>query len=80
VNKPTVAQKAPISFEVEAGKNYWWCSCGKSNYQPFCDGSHQGTVFTPLQYDATEAGPRFFCACKHTATKPLCDGTHNKLD
>ena len=76
---PVIAQKAPIAIEVEAGKDYWWCSCGRSKNQPFCDGSHSGTGFTPVQYTATESKTVWFCACKHTANQPMCDGTHSKL-
>ncbi|MBP6011071.1 MAG: CDGSH iron-sulfur domain-containing protein [Alphaproteobacteria bacterium] len=77
--KGSVAGRAPIPVEVEAGKSYWWCACGQSKNQPFCDGSHKGSAFTPLEYKATESKKVFFCTCKQTANHPLCDGTHNKL-
>ena len=77
--KGHVAGRAPIPVEVEAGKSYWWCSCGQSKNQPFCDGSHKGSAFTPLEYKATESKKVFFCTCKQTANPSLCDGTHNKL-
>ena len=80
MDKAKVAQKSPIPVEVEAGKSYFWCSCGLSAKQPFCDGSHADTGFTPLKYDATEDGRKFFCACKQTAGEPLCDGAHNSID
>lgn len=76
---PVVAQKAPIPIEVEAGKSYFWCVCGKSATQPFCDGAHKDTEFTPMKWTAEETKRVFFCACKHTAGQPLCDGSHNKL-
>lgn len=76
---PVIAQKAPYSFAVEAGKTYWWCACGKSKLQPFCDGSHKGTSFTPVAYQAKESGTVQFCGCKQSAGKPLCDGSHSKL-
>lgn len=76
---PNIAQKAPIGVDVEAGKSYFWCACGRSQSQPFCDGSHKGSEFTPLKYTATETGKKFFCCCKHTAGAPLCDGTHKTL-
>jgi CDGSH-type Zn-finger protein len=79
MSEPVVAAKAPIVVELEAGKTYWWCSCGRSQKQPFCDGSHKGSEFTPLKYEPSESGKAWFCACKHSAKKPLCDGTHKKL-
>ena len=77
--KGHVAGRAPIPVEVVAGKSYWWCACGQSKNQPFCDGSHKGSAFTPVEYAATESKKIFFCACKQTDNRPLCDGTHNKL-
>jgi CDGSH iron-sulfur domain-containing protein 3 len=74
-----VAQKAPFAVEVEAGKKYWWCSCGRSTKQPFCDGSHKGTDFTPMEHAAEKDGTLYFCGCKATARMPLCDGSHSKL-
>jgi CDGSH-type Zn-finger protein len=79
MSAPTVASRTPIPVDVEAGKTYWWCSCGKSARQPFCDGSHKGTDFTPVRYDATQTGKVWFCACKHSAKAPLCDGSHKNL-
>lgn len=76
---PNIAQKAPFPVEVEAGKSYFWCSCGQSAKQPFCDGSHKGSAFAPLKYDATESKKVFFCGCKHAGKAPLCDGTHKDL-
>ena len=68
-----------MAVAVTAGKTYFWCACGLSAKQPFCDGSHKGTGFTPLQYVADRSGLVFFCRCKHTARPPLCDGTHSNL-
>lgn len=76
---PFIAQKAPYPAEVEAGKSYFWCACGQSKNQPFCDGSHKGTSFTPLKWTAPETKTAWFCGCKQTAGTPLCDGTHSKL-
>ncbi len=78
-DKPVIAQKAPYPVEVEAGKNYFWCACGRSKKQPFCDGSHKGTGFSPVKYTAETSKRVFFCGCKHTGNPPLCDGTHSKL-
>jgi CDGSH-type Zn-finger protein len=77
--EPTVAQKAPYSLAVEAGKTYWWCACGLSAKQPFCDGSHKGTEFAPKPYTAEADGEAWLCGCKHTHNAPLCDGSHNAL-
>jgi CDGSH-type Zn-finger protein len=77
--EPTIAQKAPYPIEVQAGKTYHWCACGKSKSQPFCDGSHKGSEFTPLAYTAEKDETKYFCGCKMSANKPFCDGAHNKL-
>jgi len=76
---PVIAQTSPYGVEVEEGKKYFWCACGKSAKQPFCDGSHSGSDFTPLMYEATETKKVFFCGCKKTSNQPLCDGTHSSL-
>lgn len=79
MSNPVVAATAPIGVEVEAGKSYWWCSCGKSAKQPFCDGSHKGSEFLPRQYTAEATKTVYFCACKATQNAPLCDGSHKAL-
>ncbi|MDX8351099.1 CDGSH iron-sulfur domain-containing protein [Cognatiyoonia sp. IB215182] len=79
MSAPHIAQKGPIPVNVEAGKSYFWCSCGKSANQPFCDGSHQGSDFSPVRYEAEETKRVFFCACKHSGAPVTCDGTHNTL-
>lgn len=76
---PIPAQKAPFKVSVEAGKKYFWCACGRSRKQPFCDGSHKGTGLTPVPYEATASKNVFFCGCKATGRQPLCDGSHAKL-
>ena len=76
---PKVVQKAPYRCEVESDKAYFWCRCGLSENQPFCDGSHAGTGLTPEKFEASESGAVFFCGCKQTHNSPLCDGTHNSL-
>lgn len=78
MSKPVRAGDAPIAVEIEAGKSYYWCSCGKSSKQPFCDGSHTGSGFQPLKYDATESKTAYFCTCKATGNQPFCDGSHSK--
>lgn len=77
--QPVIAQKSPFPVAVEAGKSYWWCSCGKSATQPFCDGSHKGSEFSPVEHKAKETGTVYFCGCKHSSKGALCDGTHQKL-
>jgi len=74
----TVAAKEPAVMELEAG-SYYWCSCGKSANQPFCDGSHEGTGFTPKVIEITEKQTLALCQCKRTKTPPLCDGSHIEL-
>jgi len=76
---PVIAQRSPFVVEVETGKTYFWCQCGLSSKQPFCDGSHKSTAFTPIRYYAEESKKVLFCGCKRTSRKPLCDGTHNSL-
>jgi len=77
--EPTIAQKSPLPIAVESGKTYFWCSCGKSAKQPFCDGSHKGSEFSPVKWDAPESKTAYFCGCKKSAHPPLCDGSHQKL-
>lgn len=79
MSSPVIAQKSPYAVAVEAGKSYWWCACGKSASQPFCDGSHKGSEFSPVEYMAEQDGTVYFCGCKHSASAPLCDGSHAKL-
>ena len=76
---PRIAQKQPFPIEVEAGKTYFWCACGLSKNQPFCDGSHQTTDLSPTKYEAEKTGKVFFCGCKQSGRGALCDGTHNTL-
>ena len=78
MNNPKVVQKFPYKVTVESEKSYWWCSCGKSSKQPFCDGSHEGTEFKPVIYKAEFTKKIFFCNCKQTNNEPFCDGSHNK--
>ena len=78
MNNGEKAGSSPIGIVVEEGKSYFWCTCGKSSKQPFCNGSHKGTEFTPLAYKAEESKKVFFCTCKQTDDQPLCDGSHNR--
>ncbi|MDH3700879.1 MAG: CDGSH iron-sulfur domain-containing protein [Alphaproteobacteria bacterium] len=79
MSDPVVAQKSPYEVDVEEGKSYWWCACGRSKTQPFCDGSHKGTGFSPVEYTAKRSKAVYFCGCKQTDGQPLCDGKHNSL-
>lgn len=79
MSEPKISQKSSYPVEVEAGKSYFWCSCGQSANQPFCDGSHKGTDFTPVKFEATESKTVYFCGCKHSKNPPLCDDSHAKL-
>lgn len=74
-----IASKTPFPVEVETEQKYWWCACGRSKKQPFCDGSHKGTGLKPVIYTATETSTLWFCGCKQTGNQPLCDGSHSKL-
>ena len=76
---PEVGGRAPIAIDVEAGKSYWWCACGRSQKQPFCDGSHKVTEFRPVEWQAEKAEKVWFCACKRSGKRPMCDGSHKKL-
>ena len=77
--EPVIAAKSPFAVAVEQGKDYYWCSCGKSKAQPFCDGSHKGSAFVPTQYTAQETATVYFCGCKHSKAGAMCDGTHKSL-
>ena len=77
--EPERPQLSPYQVELEAGKRYAWCRCGRSKKQPFCDGTHKGTGLTPLRFVAESSGTFNLCGCKSTDDKPFCDGTHNFL-
>jgi CDGSH-type Zn-finger protein len=76
---PEIAQKSPFGVEVEAGKTYYWCACGRSSNQPFCDGSHKDTEFSPKSFTAEKSEKIFLCGCKRSANAPFCDGSHKNL-
>ena len=79
MEEPKIAAKEPIAVEVEAGKKYMFCSCGKSSNQPFCDGAHAGTDFKPLAFTAEKTGKVHLCQCKKSNNAPYCNGSHSSI-
>ncbi|MEO1207990.1 MAG: CDGSH iron-sulfur domain-containing protein [Cyanobacteria bacterium J06638_20] len=78
MSEPTIADKKPKVMELEPG-DYWYCTCGNSSNQPFCNGAHQGTDFKPLKFTIEEKKQVALCQCKHTGNAPFCDGSHAQL-
>ena len=74
-----IAKKSPFAVELVQGERYYWCACGRSKNQPFCDGSHQDTGLEPVAFTAEKTGTAYLCGCKRSANRPFCDGTHNAL-
>ncbi len=78
MTEPLSPQNKPYSVTVEEGSTYYWCACGQSKNQPYCDGSHQGTDFQPVAFTAEKTGMVYLCGCKKTGNQPFCDGSHAK--
>ena len=76
MTQPVRASDKPYAVEVEAGESYFWCACGRSQSQPFCDGSHKDSGFVPVKYEALKSEKVFLCGCKNTKSQPMCDGSH----
>ena len=79
MDSPKIVQKFPYKISAESGKSYFWCSCGQSSKQPFCDGSHEGTDFLPQKVKLEDEKDIFFCGCKMSKNGAFCDGTHKDL-
>lgn len=79
MKEPKIAGKTPLAVALEAGKRYAWCSCGESSNQPWCDGKHKGSGFSPTVFVAEKDQTGYMCNCKHSSTPQFCDGSHSKI-
>jgi CDGSH-type Zn-finger protein len=78
-SEPVIGGRAPVVVDLVAGETYWWCRCGRSQAQPFCDGTHEGTGIEPLEWSVTRNRRVQLCTCKQTKSPPICDGSHERL-
>jgi len=79
MSNPIISDNKPVKVSLSKGQNYYFCTCGRSKDQPFCDGSHEGTAFLPKKFVSDKEGDAYLCACKHTGNAPFCDGTHKQF-
>ena len=79
MSEPVIARKGPYEVEVKAGEQYFWCGCGRSATQPYCDGSHKGTGLVPVMFTAQTDETVYLCGCKATSKRPFCDGSHQRV-
>lgn len=77
--KPKIAAGSPIEVQLTAGEEIWFCTCGHSAQQPYCDGSHKGTGFSPLAFTPEKSGSEWLCRCKKSGNLPFCDGSHKTV-
>lgn len=80
MSKPVINDNKPTRVQLEKNQEYFYCACGLSKNQPFCDGSHSGTGMTPKKFIVDENADAFLCMCKHSANPPYCDGSHKQFD
>ncbi|HSH09195.1 MAG TPA: CDGSH iron-sulfur domain-containing protein [Oceanipulchritudo sp.] len=79
MSNPIVANNKPVPVELEEGKTYFYCTCGQSAGQPFCDGSHKGSGMAPKAFKAEKTGTAYLCQCKDSQNAPFCDGSHKAI-
>ncbi|MBL4773680.1 MAG: CDGSH iron-sulfur domain-containing protein [Alcanivoracaceae bacterium] len=79
MSNPIISDIKPVKVKLSKGQEYYFCTCGRSKNQPFCDGSHVNTSFNPKVVVSEEDGESYLCACKHTSNAPFCDGTHKQF-
>jgi len=79
MSDPTIADNKPVKLALVKDKKYYFCMCGLSSKQPFCDGSHKSSDFTPMAFQCNESKDYYLCQCKHSDNKPYCDGSHKQF-
>ncbi len=79
MGNPVIADNKPIKVNLVSGQTIYFCTCGRSGNQPFCDGSHAGSGFAPQAFTPDQDQEAYLCACKHTQNSPFCDGSHARF-